>query len=86
MLNMKNGKSLTYMMGIFLPGIIVISINLYGLISQSLSKYIAIVSNIFLILMFFNLGIREIMHKHRIGYCFLLIVVTMMTLLYRHKR
>lgn len=86
MLNMKNRKSLIYMMGIVLPGIIVIFINLYGLISQSPSKYITIISNIFLILMFFNLGIREIMHKHRTGYCFLLIVVTMLVLLYRHNR
>lgn len=86
MLNMKNRKSLIYMMGIFLPGIIGIFINLYRLISQSSSKYIIILSNIFLILMFFNLGIREIIHKHKIGYCFLLIVVTMLVLLYRHNR
>lgn len=86
MLNMKNRKSLICMMGIFLSGIIGIFINLYGLISQSSSKYITIVSNIFLILMFFNLGIREIIHKHKTGYCFLLIVVTMLILFYRHNR
>jgi hypothetical protein len=86
MLNMKNRKSPIYMMGIFLPRIIGIFINLYGLISQSSSKYITIVSNIFLILMFFNLGIREIIHKHKTGYWFLLIVVTMLVLLYRHNR
>lgn len=53
---------------------------------SKLKKYSIIRMNftIFLILMFLNLGIREIMHKNKIGY-HLLIVVAILLLFYRHN-
>lgn len=86
MLNMKINKSLGYIMGFLIPGVIVVLINLYGLITRSSSKYITILSNIFFIIMFLYLGIREVMNKRKIGYFFLLIVATMLGLIYRHSR
>jgi lipoprotein signal peptidase len=86
MLNLNNRKSLSYKIGIFLPALIVTLINLYAIISQSPSKYTPIITDILIIFMFFNLGIREIiLYKHKIGCYFLLIVVVIMVLLYRHN-
>jgi len=89
MLSIEDRKSPSYMIGVFLPALICIFINSYGIITQSWSEYTHIISNTLLFFMFLNIGIREIIiYKHKlIGYycLFLFIVVIILNLLFRHS-
>ena len=56
----EDRKSPSYIIGVFLPALICMFINLYGIITQSWSEYTHIISNTLLFLMFLNIGMREI--------------------------
>lgn len=74
-MNFKNKKSLSEIIGIILPAIIVAFMNLYEIIFQPLSKYTLIITSILLLFILFNIGLREIIKKNKFGYFILIFVV-----------
>lgn len=76
MLKFKNKQSLSYIIGIVLPAVIGIFMNLYELIFHPLSKHTLVITTILILYMFFNIGLREIIvRKKKDGYFFLIFAV-----------
>lgn len=75
-MNFKGKKSSSEIIGIIIPGIIVVLINLYEIIFQPLNNYTSIINSILLIFILFNIGLRElIIKKSKFGYYILFLGV-----------
>lgn len=85
MIGSKNNRSVSYIIGILYPAIIIITINLYGLIFQYSNKYTKIATDILIIFMFFNIGLREIItKKSKFGYFFVILAVFLLLRCYKY--
>lgn len=85
MLGNKSNKSAGYIIGILSPAIVAIAINLYGLLFHYSNRYTEIVTNILLIFMFFNIGLRDIIvKKSKFGYLVIILAVILLWLFYKH--
>lgn len=81
---MKNKRSLSYIIGVGLPAIIIIVINLYEILSQCSYKFFRVVTDILIIFMFFSIGLREIiMNKSKFGYIFLIVAIILLLVFYK---
>lgn len=82
---MKSKRFLSYIIGIVIPAIIIIVINLYELISQCSYKFSKVATDVLIIFMVFSMGLREIViNKSKFGYLFFIITIILLLVFYKH--
>lgn len=83
MAKMKNKRFLSYIIGVIIPAIIIIVMNLYELISQCSYKFFEVATDVLIIFMVFSMGLREIgINKSKFVYLFFIVTIILFMLKY----